>query len=69
MFDNRDYSSLDTFVILICLEGACLLEFGDESVQPVMLGDVILVPASIKELRIQPQDSVKLLESYPSPFE
>lgn len=66
---NRQYASLDSFVILICLEGSCQLEFDSGTSQQVILGDVILVPASVKELRIRPEGVVKMLESYPSLFE
>ncbi len=66
---HRDYAPLDSFVILICLEGSCEVEFGTGHSRPVKLGDVILVPASIKELRVRPVGVVKLLESYPTPFE
>ena len=66
---NRQYFDLDSFVILICLEGSCQLEFDGGKLQRVTLGDVILVPAAIKQVGIRPEGVIKMLESYPSPFE
>ena len=60
-----DYSELDSFVIFICVEGACRLT--DENRNEVMLhaGETVLLPAVTQEVTIVPEgERVKLLETY-----
>lgn len=59
---TADYRTLDSFVIYMCIEGACLLA-DDEGEKTVMAsGETVLVPAAVKQVVIEPQKSVKLLE-------
>lgn len=62
---ERDFKKIDSFVIYLCFEGTCTLEWETESVQ-VQKGETILVPASIENFLLTPSGdtSCKLLEVY-----
>ncbi|MGI9542582.1 MAG: type I phosphomannose isomerase catalytic subunit [Cyclobacteriaceae bacterium] len=60
---ERNYEKLDSFVIYVCVEGKLQLQYDGESMQ-VTKGDVILLPACIKEVVLVAEPSFKLLESY-----
>ncbi len=61
---HLDYKELDSFVTVMCLEGAA--QIMDESNDPVEVkqGETILVSANSHGLHIEPKGSVKLLTSY-----
>lgn len=59
-----DYSELDSFVILICVEGACRITDNEKNEITVQAGETILLPATTQEVTIVPDGSVKLLETY-----
>lgn len=57
-----DIHKLDSFVIYICLEGACELDYSD-GIVALEKGETILVPAVLEQFFINPTaSSVKLLE-------
>lgn len=60
----RDFSKLDSFVIYVCVEGACNIV--DESGYNVAIkqGESILIPATTKNINIKPDIKAKLLETY-----
>ncbi len=60
---NRDYSDLDSFVILIGLEGNVEIYNGKESTT-LHAGETILLPATTVGITIQPSPTGKLLETY-----
>ncbi len=59
----KDYSGLDSFVILQCAEGKCTVEYegGQESLKA---GEVMLIPAIMENIRIVPLMESKILEVY-----
>ena len=60
---KKDYSTLDSFVIYVCLEG----EFNiihNNSDYPVKMGDCILLPKSIDNVELTTESGFKILESY-----
>lgn len=59
----RDYTSLDSFVIHVCVEGSYILNYGVEEI-PVSKGDCILIPASTKKVELNTSKGFKILESY-----
>jgi len=59
----RQYAKIDSFVSYMCLEGNFVIEFGGEKTI-VNKGDTILIPASIDELSLIPDNEVTLLEVY-----
>lgn len=60
---KKDYSSLDSFVILLCLEGSARLD-SSGSKTDIRAGEAVLVPATLDELVLMPLPKVKLLEVY-----
>lgn len=59
-----DYSELDSFVILICVEGECRIIDDEKNELTVRAGETVLLPAATQVLTIIPQEKVKLLETY-----
>jgi mannose-6-phosphate isomerase len=59
----KDYSSLDSFVILQCAEGNCSIEF-EGGTETLRAGEVLLVPAIMERIKIIPQVKTKILEVY-----
>lgn len=59
-----DYSELDSFVIFICVEGACRLTDNEKNEVTLQAGDTVLLPATTQEVTIVPDGAVKLLETY-----
>lgn len=59
-----DYSELDSFIIFMCVEGACTLYDNEKNELTVRSGDTVLFPASTQEVTILPMGAVKLLETY-----
>lgn len=59
-----DYSELDSFVVLICLEGACKLESIDGSITLLNEGETILIPACVDTVAVLPINEVRLLETF-----
>lgn len=59
-----DYSELDSFVVFICVEGACLLTDDENNEVTLQAGETVLFPATAQEVAISPHGHVKLLETY-----
>ncbi|MBO7396764.1 MAG: class I mannose-6-phosphate isomerase [Bacteroidales bacterium] len=59
----KDLSGIDSFMVVMCLEGEGSLEVDGESV-PVRQGETVLIPASADDLCFVPEDSMKVLTSY-----
>lgn len=60
---THTYHHIDSFVIFICFEGSLDLGYNDTTLH-IELGDVILLPASIKEVSFSPSPEFKMLEVY-----
>jgi mannose-6-phosphate isomerase len=59
-----DYSELDSFVILICVEGSCKLIDDGQNEITLQAGETVLLPAAIQYVTIIPDGAVKFLETY-----
>jgi mannose-6-phosphate isomerase len=59
-----DYSELDSFVIFICIEGACQLTDNKKNEITLHSGETVLFSATTQEVTITPNSAVKLLEVY-----
>jgi len=57
---TKDYSKIDSFVIYMCVEGAFEVEF-DNKLYDLKIGETLLIPSVIKQLRIIGTDA-KFLE-------
>lgn len=61
---TMDYTELDSFVIFICVEGACELRDDKDNRVSLVAGETILLPATTKDVTVYPQGQVKFLETY-----
>ena len=61
---SLDYSELDSFVILIGMEGACTVTDNEGNTVELQAGESILFPATTKGLEVNPKGNVKFLETY-----
>lgn len=59
-----DYSELDSFVIYICMEGACTIKDNEGNNIEMQAGESILFPATTQNLEVTPHGEVKFLETY-----
>jgi mannose-6-phosphate isomerase len=59
----KDYSNLDSFVILQCAEGNCVIEYNGGT-ETLKAGEVILIPAIMEKITIRPLTDSKILEVY-----
>lgn len=63
MYD-LDLTGVDSFVIVMCLDGSVTLEGREGDSTTISRGETILIPAEAAGYRLQPQDKAKLLLSY-----
>lgn len=61
---ERDYNDIDSFVILICVEGTCSIKDNKNNTVKIHQGESLLIPANTKNIVIDPTNSVRLLETY-----
>lgn len=59
-----DYSEKDKFVIWMCVEGECTIIDNNGFTESLICGDAVLIPAALKNIRVIPNNSVKILETY-----
>lgn len=59
---KKDYSSLDSFVIYMCVEGKAVLFYNEEA-YTINKGETLLLPASINHVKLA-SDKAKLLEVF-----
>ena len=60
---RRDYNLIDSFVVYICTAGKGVVKYPTGSI-PLQLGETLLIPADLKEIELQPQTAMTLLEVY-----
>jgi len=60
---KKDYSELDSFVILFCTEGGLKVEWEDQN-YTLVAGEVILLPNVIENITLLPDPNAIILEVY-----
>ena len=61
----KDYSGLDSFVILMCVEGGATLTAPDGESIDINAYETVLVPAAMKEIKFQPKaGKAKFVETH-----
>ncbi|MGM9512018.1 type I phosphomannose isomerase catalytic subunit [Larkinella sp. GY13] len=60
----HDYTHLDSFVILVCVDGSLTVETGDGYRIPLKTGQCALLPASTTQVTLVPNGNMTVLESY-----
>ena len=58
-----DYAALDSFVVVICVEGKGMLADDSGNEMPIHQGETVLLPATVKSLRVVPEGKLKMLTS------
>jgi len=61
---SRDFSSLDSFVVYICMEGACVLTDNKGNSLTLKQGQTALIPADTTQVKLTPSTGAKLLETF-----
>lgn len=61
---ERDYWSLDSFVIYICCKGKFNITYHESEKIEVLKGETVLLPASLGEIKLEPLEKTELLEVY-----
>jgi mannose-6-phosphate isomerase len=61
---EKDFNFIDSFVIYMCVEGRVNIVYGKDEAVSVKKGETVLVPASLKNILIMPQDTSRLLEVF-----
>jgi mannose-6-phosphate isomerase len=59
----RDYTLIDSFIILICVQGNGSIKYGNESIS-FGLGETVLIPADLEEIEIIPDLPMNIIEVY-----
>ena len=60
----RDFATLDSFVIYICMEGKATIEDNKGNKIEVVQGQSILIPADTQNVTITPSPEAKLMETF-----
>ncbi len=60
---NKEYHTNDSFVVYICIEGEYLIRW-DDNFEKVSKGETVLLPASMKEVVLEPINEACILEIY-----
>lgn len=60
----RNYTSLDSFIIYICMDGSVKLKDNKGNEISLRQGQTVLIPADTEHVSIQPGQNAKLLETY-----
>ena len=61
--NKKDYSEIDSFVILMCISGSFSVSYKDEIID-VNKGETILIPAVINTIELSSENHTELLEIY-----
>lgn len=60
----RDCSNIDSFLVLICIEGSCEIEDDKGNLTSINHGETVLIPAKTTHLTFTPNAKTTLLETY-----
>ncbi len=60
----RNYTKIDSFAILICVEGKAALRDNKDQIVQIMRGESVLIPANTDSVNILPSGDCKLLETH-----
>jgi mannose-6-phosphate isomerase len=61
---DKDIHHLDSFVIYLCTEGSCDIEYYDNEIVNISKGDTVLIPSSLTMYSLNPSPKAELLEVY-----
>jgi mannose-6-phosphate isomerase len=61
---DKDYITLDSFVILMCIGGSFTIRYSGAEEELVKLGETVLLPAEMKHVQLIPDHHAQILEVY-----
>ncbi|QHV95911.1 type I phosphomannose isomerase catalytic subunit [Spirosoma endbachense] len=61
---EHDYTHIDSFVVLICVDGSLTIETKGGYSTPLKMGQCALIPASVDIVTLVPDGSMTVLETY-----
>lgn len=61
---ERDYILIDSFIILMCIEGSFEIIYSDNQKETLAKGETVLIPAELKEITLKPLKLAMILEVY-----
>lgn len=61
---EKDFYSLDSFVIYMCMEGSASIDFGGSYEEQITKGETVLIPAALHSVKLTPRGEASLLEVY-----
>jgi len=61
---ERDYSSLESFVVYICMQGEGTISYGQNSSISICQGETVLLPACIERTTLSTNAELLLLETF-----
>ena len=61
---EKDYRNLDSFVIYVCISGACTIRWGAAESLNIRKGDTVLLPAALDKIQLIPLEETELLEVF-----
>jgi mannose-6-phosphate isomerase len=66
---HKDFYNLDSFIILMCVEGKAGIIYHGNEREPISMGETVLIPADLKDFIIKPVAKCKLLEVHMPDFD
>ena len=61
---NIDHSNKDSFIVYMCVKGEVNLKLENGKAESIKIGETVLIPASLKNIKIIPKEYSELLEIY-----
>lgn len=61
---EKDYNLIDSFVVLICIEGKFEIVYADNQKTKVSKGETVLIPADLKNMTLEPNEKAMVLEVF-----
>ena len=61
---DLDLKALDSFLIIICIEGGAVITDNEGHSETVRKGETVLIPASTEDVKVVPEGNVQFLTSY-----
>jgi mannose-6-phosphate isomerase len=61
---DRDYATLDSFVIYVCMKGEGEIQYGEDASFSIRQGETVLLPACIESTVLSTTGELLLLETY-----
>lgn len=61
---ERDYNLIDSFVVMLCIEGNCSINYGNGLYESISKGETVLIPADLKNITLETNNSTLILEVF-----